>query len=142
MDSDVKLSETSLRVYILLLREGRPMSIREVQKALGLSSPGQAYHHLERLRMLGLVVRDSEGYRAVRRGNVVDGAVIVRSSILPRASFYMGFSASLTITYAIMAIMGLVKPDAFAVVSLAALLTFSTIEFRDQFVRLRRPLRY
>ncbi|WP_054856664.1 helix-turn-helix domain-containing protein [Vulcanisaeta sp. JCM 16159] len=50
--SKVSLSETALRIYLLLIREDKPMSIREIQRALGLSSPGQVYHHLERLRPL------------------------------------------------------------------------------------------
>ncbi len=49
-----ELGDTALRVYLLLVSEGRPMSIREVQRSLSLSSPpGVAYHHLERLRSLG-----------------------------------------------------------------------------------------
>ena len=142
MNNDkAELSETALRIYLLLIREGRPMSVREVQRALGLSSPGQAYHHLERLRNLGLVVRDSEGYRAVRRGGVVEGAIILWSSVLPRSAFYLGFSATLTIAYVITVILGLMRPDPMAVIALASLMVFSTIEFRSQYVRLRRLLR-
>ncbi|WP_054848824.1 helix-turn-helix domain-containing protein [Vulcanisaeta sp. JCM 14467] len=110
------LSETALRIYLLLVREGRPMSIREIQRTLGLSSPGQVYHHLERLRDLGLVIKDSGGYRAVKRNGIVEGAIILWSSVLPRSAFYLGFSATLTIAYAITVILGLVRLDPMAIV--------------------------
>ena len=41
------------KVYWVLLKVGRPMSVRELQKALNFSSPSVAQHHLERLRDLG-----------------------------------------------------------------------------------------
>ncbi|WP_291766587.1 hypothetical protein [Caldivirga sp. UBA161] len=141
MGSDIKLSETALRIYILLLKEGRPMSAREVQRALGLSSSGLAHHHLEHLRMLNLVVKDTDGYRAIKRSGVIEGAIIVRSSILPRASFYIGSATALTITYAILVILGLIKFDIVAVIALALLQAFTTVEFRDQYVKLRRLLK-
>jgi len=162
MSDEFRLGETTLRVYLLLVREGRAMSIREVQKALGFSSPGQAYHHLERLRLLGLVIRDSDGYRAVKRDGVLEGVLIVRTAILPRAAFYLGvlegvlivrtailpraafylgFSSTLTVAYVIGVLLRLTRLDLFAVVALSSLLVFSIIEFNDQWVKLRRLLR-
>ncbi|WP_291765302.1 helix-turn-helix domain-containing protein [Caldivirga sp. UBA161] len=142
MSDEVKLGETTLRVYLLLIREGKAMSIREVQRALGLSSPGQAYHHLERLRELGLVVRDTDGYKAVKRNGVIEGVMIVRSIMLPRTAFYLGFSAALTIVYLLSLIMGLIKLDLITMVAIIALLIFSTIEFTDQWIKLRRLLKW
>jgi len=48
-------------VYWLLLKNGRPMSVREVQKSLRFSSPSVAQHHLEQLRELGLVQKQDVG---------------------------------------------------------------------------------
>ncbi|WP_054853837.1 helix-turn-helix domain-containing protein [Vulcanisaeta distributa] len=137
------LSETALRIYLLLIREGKSMSIREIQRALGLSSPGQVYHHLERLRALGLVVRDSDGYRAVRRnGGVVEGAIILWSSVIPKSAFYLGgFSVTLTMAYVVTVVLGLMRLDPMALIALVSLLTFSIIEFKEQFTKLRRLLR-
>ncbi len=141
MSDEFRLGETTLRVYLLLVREGRAMSIREVQKALGFSSPGQAYHHLERLRLLGLVIRDSDGYRAVKRDGVLEGVLIVRTAILPRAAFYLGFSITLTTAYVISVLLGLIRLDLFAVIALSSLSIFSIIEFNDQWIKLRRLLK-
>jgi predicted transcriptional regulator len=52
---DYKLRGKAWKVYWLLLKSGRPMSVREVEKALRFSSPSVANHHLEQLRQLGLV---------------------------------------------------------------------------------------
>ena len=50
------------KVYWLLLKSGRQLSVRDVQKALGFSSPSVALHHLEQLRQLGLVEKhEAEG---------------------------------------------------------------------------------
>ncbi|ABW01549.1 helix-turn-helix domain-containing protein [Caldivirga maquilingensis] len=141
MNDEVKLGETTLRVYLLLIREGKAMSIREVQRALDLSSPGQAYHHLERLRELGLVTKDTDGYRAVRKNGVIEGVIIVRSIMLPRTAFYLGFSAALTVIYLISLLLGLIKLDLITMVAILALLTFSIIEFTDQWIKLRRLLK-
>jgi len=56
-DDETKL-EYALRgkawkVYWFLLKTGKSMSVREVQRALHFSSPSVANHHLEQLRGLG-----------------------------------------------------------------------------------------
>jgi Uncharacterized protein conserved in archaea len=60
-DELYKLRGKTLQVYIYMLRAGRPVGVRELQRALGFSSPSVA-HHLEKLREMGLVLRD-EGNR-------------------------------------------------------------------------------
>jgi predicted transcriptional regulator len=49
------------KVYWLLLKNGRPMSVREVQKALHFSSPSVAQPHLEQLREMDLVQKQDVG---------------------------------------------------------------------------------
>jgi predicted DNA-binding transcriptional regulator len=49
------------KVYWLLLKSGRSMSVREVQKSLHFSSPSVAQHHLEQLRELGLMQKQDIG---------------------------------------------------------------------------------
>ena len=57
---DYALRGKAWKVYWLLLKNNRPMSVREVQRALRFSSPSVANHHLERLCELGLVQK--QGY--------------------------------------------------------------------------------
>jgi len=72
---------------------------------------------------------------------VLEGVLIVRTAILPRAAFYLGFSSTLTVAYVISVLLRLTRLDLFAVVALLSLLVFSIIEFNDQWVKLRRLLR-
>jgi len=64
MCKKVKLGETTLKVYLVLLKRGRAMSISEIQKALGFKSPGTAHYHLERLVELNLAKKVPGGYLA------------------------------------------------------------------------------
>jgi len=132
-----ELRDTALRVYLLLVSEGRSMSIREVQKALSLSSPGVAYHHLERLTRLGLAVKEDGGYRAIHRGGLIEGLLIIGSRILPRSTFYLGFSSAMLVAYIIVTMIRLIPLDPMALIAMAALLVFSIMEFWDQWSRLR-----
>src|SRR3990172_4612094 len=68
-----ELKGLTLRVYWHILGSHKKDSIgvRAVQRALGLSSPSVSLHHLEKLRLLGLLEKDFTGeYRLV---NEVEG---------------------------------------------------------------------
>jgi DNA-binding transcriptional ArsR family regulator len=60
---DDQLKGNTLKVYMYLLRApSASAGIREVQRALKFSSPTLAQYHLDKLRELGLVRKESEGY--------------------------------------------------------------------------------
>lgn len=44
-----------------MLRAGKPLSAREVQRGLRLSTPSLALHHLEKLKEYGLIEKDTAG---------------------------------------------------------------------------------
>jgi DNA-binding transcriptional ArsR family regulator len=102
-DEFYKLRGKTLQVYIYLLRAGRPVGVRELQRALGFSSPSVAHHHLEKLREMGLVSRD-EGNRYLVQEKVDIGIlkmfVLVRGRLIPRMVFYAVFITSLLALYA------------------------------------------
>ncbi|HEX9612477.1 MAG TPA: hypothetical protein VGA05_02565, partial [Candidatus Bathyarchaeia archaeon] len=52
-----ELKGLTLRIYwhILSLNKKETIGIRSIQRALGLSSPSVASHHLEKLKTLGLL---------------------------------------------------------------------------------------
>lgn len=90
-------------VYWLLLKTGRAMSVREVQRALRFSSPSVANHHLEQLRELGLVEKQhSEGnyflVNQVKIG-VLKHFVKLGRLLFPRYFFYAIFSTASLIVY-------------------------------------------
>jgi hypothetical protein len=61
---DAALKGTTLRVYWYILKSADGVvGIREVRRALGFSSPALAQYHLEKLRELGLVRKESSAYQ-------------------------------------------------------------------------------
>lgn len=86
--SDV-LKDLTLKVYHLLLKEDRPLSIRAVQRKLELSSPSLAFYHLNKLENVGLIRQTPNGY-------VVDSVLLgdlvrLKRMFIPRFVFYVGF---------------------------------------------------
>ena len=57
-----QLKGKTLQIYWYLLRDpSSSVGVREVQRALGLSSPSVAAHHLDKLLSLGLVKKTTRG---------------------------------------------------------------------------------
>ena len=107
MEDDSKLEYAlrgkSWKVYWLLLKTGRPMSVRQVQRALRFSSPSVAQHHLEQLRSLGLVQKKDAGsvyflVNEVKIG-VLRHFIKLGKLLLPRYFFYAVFSTTCLIMY-------------------------------------------
>ncbi|HYR04427.1 MAG TPA: hypothetical protein VEO75_03480, partial [Nitrososphaerales archaeon] len=46
---EYELRGKTLKVYMYILKQGKPVGVREVQRELGFSSPSVAYHHIEKL---------------------------------------------------------------------------------------------
>jgi DNA-binding transcriptional ArsR family regulator len=99
-DDETKL-EYALRgkawkVYWFLLKNGKPQSVRDVQRALHFSSPSVANHHLEQLRELGLVQKQEIGGQYVLVSEVKIGVlrhyVKLGKLLFPRYFFYAVFS--------------------------------------------------
>jgi DNA-binding Lrp family transcriptional regulator len=55
-----------LKIYRLMVKRGRPIGIRELQRKLNLSSPSIVQYHLLKLERLGLLKRDSGNYKVNR----------------------------------------------------------------------------
>ncbi len=63
---DKLLKGRTMSVYALLLSNGEK-GVRDVQRALGFSSPSLALHHLTKLSELDLVTKDVDGVYSVKR---------------------------------------------------------------------------
>lgn len=91
------------KVYWLLLKTGRPMSVREVQRMLHFSSPSVASHHLEQLRELGLVKKQEVGGSYSLVGEIKIGVlrhfVKLGRLLFPRYFFYAVFSTTFYLAY-------------------------------------------
>ncbi len=103
---DSELKGQTLRIYwhILGLNRKENISIRAVQRALGLSSPSVASHHLEKLKTLGLLEKDATGeYRLVGqvKVGVLQNFVGFLGVLLPRYLFYSTMFTAMLILYPI-----------------------------------------
>jgi len=107
------------KVYWLLLRSGRPMSVREVQKALHFSSPSVAQHHLEQLRQLGLVQKHEAGGQYSLVGEVKIGVlrhfVKLGKLLFPRYLFYAVFSTAFYALYLLFLVHGITRENLFII---------------------------
>ncbi len=85
-----ELKGNTLRVYWMMLKSSGGTGVREVQKALGFSSPRLAAYHLEKLEELGLVKKERGGYHLARevKVGVLKQFVRVGAFLLPRYFFY------------------------------------------------------
>ena len=101
-----ELKGLTLRVYwhILGLNKKESIGTRSVQRALGLSSPSVASHHLEKLKTLGLLEKDATGeYRLVGlvKVGVLRNFVGVLGVLLPRYLFYSTMFTAMLVLYPI-----------------------------------------
>ncbi len=103
---EYELRGKAWQVYWLLLKNGRPVSVREVQRTLHYSSPSVAQHHLEQLRSLGLVEKQDVGGDYALVGEVKIGVlrhfVKLGRLLFPRYFFYAVFSTTFYLAYLIM----------------------------------------
>ncbi|MGQ9506584.1 MAG: ArsR family transcriptional regulator [Candidatus Bathycorpusculaceae bacterium] len=107
------------KVYWLLLKNGRPMSVREVQRALRFSSPSVAQHHLEQLRELGLVKKHDIGgdYSLVSevKIGVLRHFVKLGRILFPRYFFYAVFSTTCYVAYLLFLMDGFTRENLFII---------------------------
>lgn len=85
-----------------MIRRRGPIGVRELQRALHFSSPSVAHHHLEKLREMGLVLRDELGrYRVSEKVDVgvLKMFVVVGGRLIPRFVFYAVFLSSFLLLY-------------------------------------------
>ncbi len=114
------------KVYWLLLKYGRPMSVREVQKILRFSSPSVAQHHLEQLRELGLVTKQDIGgsYSLVSevKIGVLRHFVKLGKMLFPRYFFYAVFCTTFYVAYILVLMHGFTRENLF-ILSFGAIVT-------------------
>ena len=100
-----QIEGTTLRVYVYVVKEDRPLGPRDVMRGLQLSSPSVAYRHLQKLESSGFLKKDEHGEYVAKRKMSMAGFHWVGKSFLPRTIFYFFFFLALfTIEAVILAI--------------------------------------
>ncbi len=100
---EAQLKGKTLQIYWFMLRGGgRGFGVREIQRALNLSSPSLAAHHLEKLKSLGLVEKTPTGEYVVSK-EVKVGFLKFFFRFgrlrLPRLMFYAAFVTAMLAAY-------------------------------------------
>ncbi len=91
MTADQELDGTTLRVYVALANQEKPVGPRELTRLANLSSPSVAYRQLQKLEELGLVEKNSYGEYVVKQRQSVKGYFWVGGKLFPRLVFYSFF---------------------------------------------------
>jgi len=92
------------KVYFVLLRHGRPIGVREVQRLAGISSPSSAKYRLDRLVELGFAEKVSGEYAAkVNKESLMSVYIGLLGSVVPRLIPYAAFSTALIVMYYLLA---------------------------------------
>jgi predicted DNA-binding transcriptional regulator len=113
---EYELRGKTLKVYLYMLRQGKPVGVREVQRELGLSSPSVAFHHLEKLMRLKVVEQDQmDNYVIAKKVDpgILQAFISVGRFSVPRVGFYAAFFTTVALAYVIYNLGGL---DVFALV--------------------------
>ncbi|MEM4911756.1 MAG: winged helix-turn-helix domain-containing protein, partial [Metallosphaera sp.] len=84
--STEELIGTSKRIYYYLLRQNKPVTARQIQRDLNISSISVVNYHLKKLLEKGLVEETENGYIVKK---IVDKNLVrVKSLILPKSAFF------------------------------------------------------
>lgn len=107
MDLEPELRGNTLRVYWFMIQKGEPVGVREVQRALGMSSPSVASHHLGKLESLELVLKlpdNSYELKRLVKVGVLRNFVAFRGVFLPRYAFVAFFFSVFTLVYVVISL--------------------------------------
>lgn len=97
-----ELKGKTLLVYMYIIRVNQPsVGVREIQRALGFSSPSVSAYHLNKLKDLGLVESIRGDYSLIRvvKVGVLRQFVTFGGIMLPRYLFYAVLMTTMLITY-------------------------------------------
>ncbi|MGA2308238.1 MAG: hypothetical protein ABSG57_01660 [Candidatus Bathyarchaeia archaeon] len=91
MPADEEIEGTTLRVYVILVKQDKPLGPREIMRLGNLSSPSVAYRQLQKLEDLGLVEKDQFGEYTIKQRQSVKGHFWIGRKLFPRLVFYSFF---------------------------------------------------
>lgn len=117
LESELK-GKTLLVYWYLLQQPTHSVGVREVQRALGFSSPSIAVHHLQKLADLGLVDKKGTGeYVLEEEVKVGILRLFTRMGrfIVPRYLFYSVLFTTMISVYLILCALGQTAPSFYAV---------------------------
>ena len=89
-ESKEVLKGTTLEVYRFLVKSSKPVGVRELQRALNLSSSSVATYHLSKLEDAGLLKRQDGGFSVDKF--LLENSIKISRFLIPRYFFYSVFA--------------------------------------------------
>lgn len=138
MCAETTLHGNTLRVYLYLLKEKKPLGVREIMRALGFSTPSLVHYHLNKLLNAGYI--EQEGSKYIVKKQVKIGLmkylVIVAGKMLPRFALYTGLFFALLVFHIIFVLENLLLISIYFSVFIAVLafivMLIETISFWNE----------
>lgn len=130
-DLEHELRGKTLQVYWYMLRVKKPVTAREVQRGLHLSTPSLAIHHLEKLTRLGLVNKGNTGqYNLVEEVKVglLHFFIGTGGYVMPRYFLYLAYFSGLLVFYVLVFSLTFSIRDIYIVVLALSSITISAYE--------------
>ena len=128
------LKGTTLEVYRFLLKSNKPVGVRELQRALNLSSSSVATYHLSKLEDVGLLKRQDGGYGVNKF--LLENSIKISRFLVPRYFFYSIFAlAVLILELTVMAPASLYREYVFSVIATTVFVFFFVYETAKTWLR-------
>lgn len=118
LESELK-GKTLLVYWYLVQQPSHTVGIREVQRALGFSSPSIAVHHLEKLQNLGLLQKKATGeyvLEEVVKVGILKFFMQMGRFVVPRYFFYSVLFSTMLAAYLALCLLGQLFPSFYALV--------------------------
>jgi DNA-binding transcriptional ArsR family regulator len=133
-ESKEVLRGTTLEVYRFLVKSSKPVGVREVQRALKLSSPSVATYHISKLEDAGLLKRQEGGFTVDKY--LLENSIKISRFLIPRYFFYSVFAvAVLIIELTVMRPTSIYREYVFSVVTTSILAFFFCYETAKTWLR-------
>ena len=118
LESELK-GKTLLVYWYLVQRPSHTVGVREVQRALGFSSPSIAVHHLEKLQDLGLIEKKGTGEYVLEeevKVGILRFFTHMGRFLVPRYLFYSVLFSTMLTAYLVLCIYSQIAPSFYALI--------------------------
>jgi len=104
-DQSAEITGNTLTVYFYLLKKKQTCGVREIQRALGFSSPSSAYYHLEKLAHNRILTKDSYGNYKINgdaKVRLVDRFFVIRGLVFPKQIIYATVTTLMCLSFTLL----------------------------------------
>ena len=83
-----ELQGITLKVYLYIVKKGKPVGPRDVMRSVGLSSPSVAYRHIQKLENMDLLTKNEFGNYVVKEKVGIRGYIWAGRTLLSHPLIY------------------------------------------------------